>query len=106
MEAVASNLKWFSEKFGLKIKTVNDIDFLLALSFDPEVVVKRLNTLLHVFFQPVSGFDKYPLYLLTALFLGPENTRVCAVVETRRKIENQLSTTPTIRLPTFFTFNY
>ena len=35
--------------------------------------------------------------ILTYLLLITENTRVCAAVVTRRKIENQLSTTPTTR---------
>ena len=45
------------------------------------------------------------IFIDRSLLLLPENTRVCAVVATRRKIENQLSTTPTIRSLTFFTFN-
>ena len=69
----------------------------LAWPIDLKMEVECFHTTLHVFFQTVSRFDTYPLYIDHSPSNIPENTRGCAAVVTRRKIERKLFTTPITR---------
>ena len=94
-----------SENFVSKPQSLYEIEIFYVSATWPCLLTTLEDTSSRIF--PASIRIRYAptLFIDRSLLLLPENTRVCAVVATRRKIENQLSTTPTIRSPTFFTFN-